>query len=58
LLLCSDGLTACLTDDAIAAELAKAVSPEAATRSLVSDTLLAGAPDNVSVVAIFVATGG
>lgn len=58
LLLCSDGLTACLTDDDIAAELAKAVSPEAATRSLVSDTLLAGAPDNVSVVAIFVAVGG
>lgn len=58
MLLCSDGLTACLDDDAIARELAKAVSPEAAVRSLVSDTLLAGAPDNVSVVALFVTTGG
>ncbi len=57
ILLCSDGLTACLSDDAIGAELGRAASPEAAARSLVSDTLVAGAPDNVSVIAIFVGDG-
>lgn len=52
LLLCSDGLTACLDDGAIARALAEAPSPEEACRRLLIESLEAGAPDNVSVVAV------
>jgi protein phosphatase len=58
LLLCSDGLTGCVSDDAIAAELSAADSPETAVRALVNAALHAGAPDNVSAVAVFVVPGG
>lgn len=58
LLLCSDGLTGCLTDDAIAAALAAADTPDAAVRTLVNAALHAGAPDNVSAVVVFVVPGG
>ncbi|MCU0906235.1 MAG: protein phosphatase 2C domain-containing protein [Rhodobacteraceae bacterium] len=58
LLLCSDGLTGCLTDDAIAQTLAGAETPETAVRALVNAALHAGAPDNVSAVAVFVTAGG
>ena len=50
-LLCSDGLHGCLGDDTIAAVLADP-SIEAAARTLVDLTLEAGAPDNVTVVAV------
>lgn len=54
LLLCSDGLTACLEDAEIEEHLARADNPDAACRFLVAACLEAGAPDNVSVIAIFV----
>jgi protein phosphatase len=52
LLLCSDGLTCCLPDAAIAALLASAPDPPAACRALVEATLARGAPDNVSAVVV------
>lgn len=52
LLLCSDGLTACLDDGAVAQALAEAPSPDEACRRLLLESLEAGAPDNVSVVAV------
>jgi serine/threonine protein phosphatase PrpC len=51
-LLCSDGLTRCVPDAAIAELLAAAPDPEAACRALVEATLAAGAPDNVSTVVV------
>ena len=54
LLLCSDGLTACLGDLSIAWQLAIAVTPEEACQRLVGAALDDGAPDNVSVVVVFV----
>lgn len=53
LLLCSDGLTACLGDQAIAGHMAAAESPEAMCDALVIAALKVGAPDNVSVVSVF-----
>lgn len=52
LLLCSDGLTRCLTDKEIAALLAAAPEPQSACRALIEATLAAGAPDNVSAVVV------
>lgn len=52
LLLCSDGLTRCLAETAIAALLAEAVGPDAACRALIEAALRQGAPDNVSVVVV------
>jgi protein phosphatase len=52
LLLCSDGLTRCLPDTAIAQLLAAAADPPAACRALVEATLAQGAPDNVSAVVV------
>jgi protein phosphatase len=57
-LLCSDGLTGCVPDEAIASMLGGADTPEAAVRALVNAALQAGAPDNVSAVAVFVVPGG
>jgi serine/threonine protein phosphatase PrpC len=52
LLLCSDGLTRCVSDSGIAELLAGAVTPDAACRDLVEAALARGAPDNVSVIVI------
>ena len=50
LLLCSDGLTEMLTNDAIAATLRDESDPEAACRKLVGQANDAGGRDNVTVV--------
>ena len=52
LLLCSDGLTACVFDHRIGEVLAEAPSPEDACRALLVEALAAGAPDNVSAIAV------
>jgi len=52
LLLCSDGLPRCVTQQAISGILRTAPDPEAACRALVTEALEAGAPDNVSVIAV------
>lgn len=52
LLLCSDGLTVCLDDADIARIMDTADQPEALSRALVTQALMRGAPDNVSVVCI------
>jgi PPM family protein phosphatase len=57
LLLCSDGLTGCLYDHRLAEILEDAGEPEEACRKLLSEALEAGAPDNVSVVAIQMRAG-
>lgn len=57
IMMCSDGLTACLGDHEIAAHMEAADTPEAMCASLVKATLEAGAPDNVSVIAIFAVEG-
>ncbi len=54
ILLCSDGLTACVGDQRIAQLLAQAETPEAACHELMTEALEAGAPDNVSVVVVFI----
>ena len=58
LLLCSDGLTRCLPEPAIAAHLAAAGDPEAACHDLVRAALAAGAPDNVSAVVVLISGAG
>jgi PPM family protein phosphatase len=50
LLLCSDGLTAVLTDEALARLLADLEDPRVACEELIRATLGGGAPDNVTVV--------
>ena len=49
-LICSDGLTAVLTDETIAGILADVPVPDEAVDQLIDLTLRGGAPDNVSVV--------
>ena len=49
-LLCSDGLSKVLTNEAIDARLTG--SPSRAVEGLIADTLAAGAPDNVSVIVV------
>jgi serine/threonine protein phosphatase PrpC len=49
-LICSDGLTAVLTDETIADVLADVVVPDDAVDQLIDLALRGGAPDNVSVV--------
>ncbi len=53
LLLCSDGLTACLEDAEILGHVQEASDPDLACRLLLADALEKGAPDNVSVIVIF-----
>ena len=53
MLLCSDGLNACVSDEDILLLLKKAATPLDACKYLVSCALEAGAPDNVSVIVIF-----
>ncbi len=52
LLLCSDGLTAMLTDDRIAEVLHSYGDPEMAVRILVDEANAAGGHDNISVVVV------
>lgn len=57
-LLCSDGLTACVSDAELAEHLA-AADPEAAADGLLELALQRGAPDNVSLIVVWaVAQGG
>jgi protein phosphatase len=56
LMLCSDGLTACLSDQEIAGHMDQGTTPQDMCKGMVIAALDAGAPDNVSVVAVF-ATG-
>lgn len=57
ILLCSDGLTACLYDQSLAQALGEAATPEEACRRMLREALDAGAPDNVSVIAVRMAEG-
>jgi len=52
LLLCSDGLSEPVGDDAIAAALAEYAEPEAASQALIDLALAKGAPDNVTAVVV------
>lgn len=52
LLLCSDGLTRCVSDRELAAALARPEPPEALARTLMIAALDRGAPDNVSVIVV------
>jgi protein phosphatase len=52
IMMCSDGLTTCVTDAAIADVMAAYSDPETAASALVRTALDAGAPDNVSVIVI------
>src|SRR4051794_7825750 len=56
-LLCSDGVSDVVPDEAIAAALGGAPTPEAATETLVDEALRAGGPDNVTCVVADVGTG-
>ena len=57
IVLCSDGLTACIGDQDIASLLADATTPEVACDTLMIAALKCGAPDNVSVITLFAAEG-
>lgn len=57
LLLCSDGLTRCLSDAEIAGRLAAPDPPDALCRALVAAALDRGAPDNVSVIVVRLEAG-
>ncbi len=50
LLLCSDGLTNVLTDEALRAEIIASARTEECCRQLLAKTLELGAPDNVTIV--------
>ncbi len=54
LLLCSDGLTACLGDHELGDCLESGISPRDVCERLIKVALARGAPDNVSVVSVFV----
>jgi len=56
-LLCSDGLTAVVSDDGIAAQLREDRPPADVCRELVSRANAAGGPDNVTVVLVDVHAG-
>lgn len=51
-LICSDGLSGEIEDNEIARVLRVEASPAAAARTLIHAALLAGAPDNVSVIVV------
>lgn len=57
-LLCSDGLTSELTDDAILAVLSRVVDPAEAADALVDAALEAGGRDNVTVLVVDVPAAG
>lgn len=52
LLLATDGLTSVLADEEIRDLLAQAATPDDAVRTLIANTLSAGAPDNVTAVVV------
>jgi protein phosphatase len=52
LLLCSDGLSDCVDDEAINKIITESASPEAATSSLVEAALANGGKDNITVVIV------
>jgi protein phosphatase len=52
ILLCSDGLTRCVSEQEIAERMAAAPDPGQACHSLIELSLLRGAPDNVSAVVV------
>jgi protein phosphatase len=52
LLLCSDGLTECVANAAIASVLGTQRDPQAAAQQLLSQAMEAGAPDNVTLVIV------
>jgi len=54
LLLCSDGLTACVYDQSIARALDEEPTPDTVCNALVAEALQNGAPDNVSVISVFI----
>lgn len=54
-LLCSDGLTGVLDDDAVRAHLAADTGPEAVSARLVDRGLNGGGPDNITVIVLDVA---
>lgn len=56
LLLCSDGLTGCVSDADIATMMAHSMDDRQTAQALIEAALAAGAPDNVSVI-IVTATG-
>lgn len=57
MMLCSDGLTTCVGDQTIAEHMTAAETPRALCDALVIAALENGAPDNVSVVAVFAVEG-
>ena len=54
-LLCSDGLTACVSDQAICDHLRAGQTPDEICRALIGNALENGAPDNVSVITVIFA---
>lgn len=54
-LLCSDGLTACVADQEICDHLSSGQTPDDTCRALIGHALENGAPDNVSVISVFFA---
>lgn len=54
LLLCSDGLTACVYDQTISRCMIEEQTPLCVCEALVSEALRNGAPDNVSVISVFI----
>ncbi|WP_294221597.1 protein phosphatase 2C domain-containing protein [uncultured Shimia sp.] len=56
-MLCSDGLTGCLSDQEITDHMARAGSPKMLCTTLLTASLEAGAADNVSVVSVFAERG-
>lgn len=57
LMLCSDGLPRCVSQQEMSGLLRAAPHPEAACRALVTAALEAGAPDNVSVIVVEIEEG-
>ncbi|NLV99426.1 MAG: Stp1/IreP family PP2C-type Ser/Thr phosphatase [Clostridiaceae bacterium] len=53
-LMSSDGLHGVLEDDVISASLANSLSPEEVCSQMIEKSLEAGAPDNITVITIFV----
>lgn len=54
LLLCSDGLTACVYDQTIAKVMIDGPTPKVVCETLIGESLRNGAPDNVSVISVFI----
>ena len=51
-MLCSDGLSRCVTDDNLREILASSIDPEESCDRLIDAALAEGAPDNVSVIVV------